>query len=442
MKTPYIPHLFGTEAHRKLNEKQGWLTAGVSSSIAWPQDDVWVFYDGHEYVLHGIKSDDEKGTPCLLTPTSQVLIEDATTRLYKFASILSWFKGGYVDLTGTIWGTRPGLFGSRDTYTTLLDGGKFFSCNYMPLIDDDQTRIALAFMREGRRLQHVNAAYSFLSFYKVIESQFKNPNKKIEWITKNIEQLENQAKQRVIALRSQSLDVSNHLYESGRCAVAHASLGGEIIDPDIPADRRRISEDLVIVAGLADRFIRYDLSIPDDRDVYDYRDRTEPWHKLLPEQTVQRLKLKENISNIDDLGDFPKSRLSVRLWPHTSPLPLQNMEIYVDSYGAGVITFQAQSDRKTIALTFTLDIGNGKLHAMLEESGLTEDINEVNEDEVEHFTRYFHSAIGNALIELCIEGIDPIPCEIIVPKNTIPQNPDKMVTEAVNFFRNRKKSLL
>jgi hypothetical protein len=164
VNTPYVPHLFGVEAHKKLNEKQGWLTAGVSSSIAWPQDDVWVFYDGHEYVMHGIKSDDEKGSPCLLTPTSQALIDEATTRLYKFASILSWFKGGYVDLTGIIWGTRPSLFGSRDTYTTLLNGGKFFSCNHMPIIDDDQTRIALAFMREGRCLQQVKSSIFVLKF--------------------------------------------------------------------------------------------------------------------------------------------------------------------------------------------------------------------------------------------------------------------------------------
>jgi hypothetical protein len=436
IKTPYIPHLFGAEAHSKLTEKQGWLTAGVSSSIAWPQDDVWVFYDGNEYVLNGIKSDDEKGTPCLLTPTSQALRDEATTRLYKFASILSWFKGGYVDLTGTIWGTRPALFGSRDTFTTLLDGGKFFSCNYMPLIDDEQTRIALAFMREGRRLQHVNAAYSFLSFYKVIESQFKDKNKKIEWISKNIDQLENQAKQRVIDLRAQSIDVSKHIYESGRCTVAHASLDGEIIDPDIPADRRRISEDLVIVAGLAERIIRYDLSIPDDRDVYDYRDRIEPWHNFFPEQTLQRLKRKEKISNIVDLGEFPKNRISVRLWPHASPPPLQNMEIVADGYGEGVITFQTQNNRKTIALAFALDIANGKLHALLDESGLIEEFNKVNEDEVEHFTRYFHSAIGNTLIELCIEGAEPIPCEIIIPTNIIPQNPEKMVAEAVNLFRN------
>jgi hypothetical protein len=42
MKTPYIPHLFGESAQAKLMSKFGWLTAGVDSSIPWPQDDVWL----------------------------------------------------------------------------------------------------------------------------------------------------------------------------------------------------------------------------------------------------------------------------------------------------------------------------------------------------------------------------------------------------------------
>lgn len=35
MKTPYVPHLFGEAAQAKLTAKQGLLTAGVVSSIAW-----------------------------------------------------------------------------------------------------------------------------------------------------------------------------------------------------------------------------------------------------------------------------------------------------------------------------------------------------------------------------------------------------------------------
>lgn len=71
MKTPYVPHLYGEAAQEKLKTKQGWLTVGVASSIPWPQEDVWVFYDGHEYVLRGKKAGDEKRSPCISTPCAR-----------------------------------------------------------------------------------------------------------------------------------------------------------------------------------------------------------------------------------------------------------------------------------------------------------------------------------------------------------------------------------
>jgi hypothetical protein len=51
----------------------------------------------------------------------------------------------------------------------------------------------------------------------------------------------------------------------GRYAVAHASLEGEIIDPDIPADRKRLLADLVIIEELARIYIRDELGVPDSR---------------------------------------------------------------------------------------------------------------------------------------------------------------------------------
>lgn len=188
MKTPYVPHLFGEAAQEKLKSRYGWLTAGVASSIAWPQDDVWALYDGHEYVLRGTKSGEDKRPPCISTPSHQREVDAAMTRVYLFASVLGWFKGGHVDVTGHIWGSGPILYGSRDTFTTTLDGSKYFSCNYMPIIEDDQVRKALAFLREGRRLRYIHAPYSFLSFFKVVESQF-NSKDRVAWIEANLDQL-------------------------------------------------------------------------------------------------------------------------------------------------------------------------------------------------------------------------------------------------------------
>ena len=75
---------------------------------------------------------------------------------------------------------------------------------------------------------------------------------------------------------------------------------------------------------------------------------------------------------------------------------------------------------------------------MLEDGGVTDQFGEVTEPDIEHYTRYFHSAVGNALVELCIDGFDPVPCEIVIPVNIIPQAPEKMVALALEQFRKRK----
>jgi hypothetical protein len=439
MRTPYVPHLFGEAAQAKLTGRRNWLTAGVASSIPWPQEDVWVLYDGHEYVLRGTKAGDDKRSPCISTPCGRDDIDAATTRVYLFASVLGWFKGGHVDVTGSLWSTGPALYGSRDTFTTTLDGGKNFSCNYMPVIEDDQVRKALAFLREGRRLRRVHEPYSFLSFFKVLESQFTSKDR-VAWIEANLDFLERDAAKRVAELRAQGVDVGKHLYESGRCAVAHASLGGAIVDPDIPADRRRIAEDLDVMAALAARYIQVEAGVPDDMDLYKNRDRTVPWHSLLPEDTLRRLQQGEEVADEAALGQLQKTKVSVRLWPHEAPEPMRNMALVADGYGPGMVTFLAHNERGTVFLRFALDVRNGRMHTLLEEGGVTEQFNPVTDADVEHFTRYFHSVVGNALVELCIEGVDPVPCEVVIPVNIIPQAPEEMVALALEHFRQRTNS--
>lgn len=437
MKTPYVPHHFGEAAQAKLKSKLGWLTAGVASSIAWPQEDVWVLYDCDEYVLRGTKGGEDKRPPCISTPCARGEMDDAMTRVYLFASVLGWFKGGHVDVTGHIWGSGPVLYGSRDTFTTTLDGSKFFSCNYMPIIEDDQVRKALAFMREGRRLRYVHEPYSFLSFFKVVESQFSSKDR-VLWIQANLDHLDGEAGKRVAELRALGVDVGKHLFDSGRCAVAHASLGGVIVDPDIPADRRRIADDLDVMAGLASRYLKVEAGVPDYMELYENRDRTVPWHALLPMGTLEALQAGGTVSDVAALGQLHDSRVSVRLWPHDVPDCMRNMRLAAEGYAPGVVTLLVVSERETVFLRFALDMANGRVHMMLEDGGVTDQFGEVTEADIEHYTRYFHSAVGNALVELCIEGCDPVPCEIVIPVNIIPQAPEKMVPLALEQFRKRK----
>lgn len=217
--------------------------------------------------------------------------------------------------------------------------------------------------------------------------------------------------------------------------MAHASLGGAIVDPDIPADRRRIADDLDVMAELASRYIKFEAGVPDDMELYKTRDRTVPWHVLLRAGTLETLQAGGTVSDMAALGQLQENRVSVRLWPHDAPDCMRNMRMVTESYAPGVVTFLVVNDRETVFLRFAMDVANGQMHTMLDEGGVTDQFGEVTEADIEHYTRYFHSAVGNALVELCIDGLDPVPCEIVIPSNIIPQAPEKMVELALEQFR-------
>ncbi|WP_207001331.1 methylamine utilization protein MauJ [Trinickia mobilis] len=441
MKTPYVPHLFEADALAKVQGRVGWLTVGVVSSIAWSQDDVWVEYDGFEFLLHGVRQQGaHRIAPCISTPSDQDHVNEALSRLYRFTSVLGFFKQGYVDITGRTWGThiiRHSDF--RGTFTTVLQGGKHgFNCNHMPLIEDDQARKALAFLREGRRLERVHEPYAFLSFFKVIESQFAS-KARVEWVERNLDLItEERALKRLNELRGQGVNVNQHLFESGRCAVAHASVGGSIVDPDVPADRERIAADLDIIAALADRYIKVDCGVPDEMDLYSTRDRVAPWHALMAPEAVATLKAGGHVENLQELGKLEGATVSVRLWPDPPAKQFEAMTLLPTECGDGVVKFIALSARGTIVLAFVMDVKEGRVHTLLNEGGMRAGV-EIVEEDVEDYTRYFHSVVGNRIVELAIDGAEPVDCEVIIPVNIIPRAPEEAVSQALEQFRRSRQ---
>ncbi len=208
MKTPYIPHTFGEDVERKLRSRRGWLTAGVASSISWPSFDVCVKYDNDEYFLRGSERGGKSSPPGITIACNGAHdADEAIAKIYRFTSILSWFEGGYVDVSGYIYGSHPALYGDRTVYSSLgIFGAKSFNCNHMPIIEDDNVRKALAFWREGKRLDEVHDSYAFLSFYKVIESQFRDGRDRGKWIAANIDKLAARATKRIAELRADGVD--------------------------------------------------------------------------------------------------------------------------------------------------------------------------------------------------------------------------------------------
>ncbi len=444
LKTPYVPHVFGEHALARVAGLHGWITAAVASGIAWPVDDVWVKYDGEEYLLHGARQEEGHQlpfAPAISTHAQQDFIDEAMSRLYRFTSVLGFYKRGYVDITHQTWGSHMIRMGAlRDAVRTPLQSGKKgFSCNHMPVISDDRVRKALAFLREGRRLEHAHAPYSFLSFFKVIESQFDSTTR-IAWVERNLDLItEERAVKRIKELRGYGVNVNDHLFDSGRCAVAHASVGRSIVDPDIPADRKRILADLDVISALATRYIKVDAGVPDEMDLYETRDRVAPWHALMTPQAVAALQAGRAVGNAEDLGKLTGGRVSVRLWPDPPAKQFRAMTLVPAAAGDGVVKFFAVNERQTILLAFLMDVRTGHMQTLLNEGGLRRGA-KITEEDVEDYTRYFHSVVGNGTVELAIEGAEPVDCDVVIPVNIIPQVPDEAVARALEHFRLTKKN--
>lgn len=434
MKTPYVEHIFGEDVNNKLRSRHGWLTTGVASSIPWPSQDVCVKYDGDEYFLRGSERNEKPSPPCITIACNDGDIDQAISKVYRFTSILSWYMGGYVDVSGYIWGSHPSLYDNpRIVYSSLgIAGKKSFNCNHMPIIEEENIRKALAFWREANRLKEVHDSYAFLSYYKVIESQFSNSEKKKDWIEKNIERLTDRAAKRVSELREDGIDVNRHIYESGRCAVAHATLEGEIIDPDIPADRKRLSADLVVIEELARIYIRDELKVPNSMTLYRSRNRLEPWESLIPQEKRELLKSGGTPDQIDELQGLI---VSVGLWPDGKISGLEKMTMHVDTISQGVVKVVLINDRKSILLVFFLDYRSGKVHTNLEYGGLIYGDGEPNEADVSAYATFFYKVLGNSIAELTIENFEPVDCEVVIPVNIIPPNPDEAIAEAVQRFK-------
>ncbi|MGE8048397.1 methylamine utilization protein MauJ [Pseudomonas monteilii] len=434
MKTPYVLHIFGDEVKLKLTSRRGWLTAGVASSIAWPSLDVCVLYAVDEYFLRGTSLGGKPSPPGITIACDASNPDEAITKVYRFTSVLSWFLGGYVDVSGYIYGSHANLYGTpRTVFSSLgLAGSRSFNCNHMPVVDQEHVRKALAFWREGKRLDEVHDSYAFLSFYKVIESQFSDAKKKVAWIKKNIDKLTDRAAKRVSELSSDGVDVSRHLYESGRCAVAHASLEGEIVDPDIPSDRRRLSSDLVIMEELARIYIRDELKVPDVHTLYRSRNRLSPWSSLLPKSSVDALNRGLTPESVDGLQG---QMVTVGLWP-TGPIAgLEEMTMHVDTVHQGVVKIVLINQQKTILLVFFLDFRSGRAHTNLEDGGLLYGDISPSEEHVRAYATFFYKVLGNGVVELGVEGLEPVDCDVVIPVNIMPPDPDRAIEEQVEKFR-------
>ena len=344
-----------------------------------------------------------------------------STRSWRFStsSALCWagIRGGYVDIESHHWATRPiqiQRFGGASSGPS--QGSRLgFDCNFLPVINDDNTRLALAFWREALRLRHVHEGYSFLSFFKVIESQHRDSRARTAWIDSQLPALTGEAGERIRELTTQGLNASKHLFDSGRCAVAHATMGGEIVDPDLPDDRIRLHKDIVIIRDLAQRYISQVLQVPTESETYRLRDRLATIHSYINSRMLPLLTVGETVSR--RATGLHGRLVDVRAWARAPDPQLHGLRLNVISAHAGVVAMYAENSARTLAIAFSFDFSAGRAHTDLAASVYARMDQGGDPNYAIAVVNYRKEVLQNGLIEVVFQGGEIVQCEILIPEN-------------------------
>jgi hypothetical protein len=297
-----------------------WWTFAIGTfNLAWPTEKTTVDYDGNQFLLSP-ESDDLLPSVSIRCP-KEVTQEEVKLSVNRFLSSLCWAKEGGAHV----------LFGVGSSGRTPTNAGKSkirYVCHrlrtdYLPKPNDEKAYRALALFREALSVNTI--PYQFLGFYKVINVLFDKGNDQKAWINTNITNVKDfQAVKRIEDLKKTVSDFGEYLYESGRCAVAHA-FAHPTVDPDIPSEISQLAMDLPIVRALAKILIETELNVITEAT---YRQRhlyeLQGFADIIGSENVRKLKAVEPIhENLTDL--FPT--LSIRLREHDHFKAFESMTV-------------------------------------------------------------------------------------------------------------------
>ena len=232
-----------------------WMNLGVSGQCGWPDHRLEVMFGDQRFVL--LQRTGEHSASIHLETKSEDQLEEMTT-VNRFLSVVSWsYKESLHNEYGWSGNPIPVAVPAPNLARSI---NPHFLIRWNPLPEPKQ-RLAVALYREAMSVNSV--PYQFLGFFKIINILHKSGPAQVEWIRTTIPQLAvGYVREHIAILERSEPDVAQYLYESGRCAVAHA-FSDPLIDPDDLTDLRRLSADLDVARALAEHLIKHELNVPD-----------------------------------------------------------------------------------------------------------------------------------------------------------------------------------
>jgi hypothetical protein len=240
-----------------------WATIGIDASElggTWPTSKILQPYRGRVIEVH---PEDQDNAPRLyLECDSAEALESALKLLQQFLSALAYHWDLPIPVIMQLGGSsRLGVGRGRKAPPYRPPHHPQSSLGFVPETSDPRALLALALYREA--LNQDSYPFKFLSLYKIVNILYEKGPDQIDWINAATAKIRDSGQgeyQRLQQLRSQKKDVGKYLYESGRCAVAHA-FAQPLVDPDDPADTLRLGVDCSLMKAVARYAIRYELGV-------------------------------------------------------------------------------------------------------------------------------------------------------------------------------------
>jgi hypothetical protein len=282
-----------------------WLTVGLENGIHWPTNEVKVTFQGNEFLLR--PETDQLAPSVALAFDPPMSDKEALHLIRRFLSSLSWVERGHLRETITFGtGGRPGGVGKGPGARLISTR---FRVDYLPETTDTKARLCLALYREAMNLN--SEPFQFLGFFKIINALYKTGAEQKAWINQTLPLLNDHfATERLKVLQKQQRDVGEYLYESGRCAVAHA-FNEPLVDPDDPDDTWRLTADLPVIKALAEHLIESQVGVKSARTFrQEHLYELAGFREMFGASVVTKLKAKQ----LPSKGEFPAlPLLSIRL---------------------------------------------------------------------------------------------------------------------------------
>lgn len=329
-----------------------YVVVGLESGVPWPTTETRVGFRNYEFLLR--PETDTLAPTVVLEYEAPMTYNEGLALTRRFLSSLAWAKGGRLLEIATTGGGIPIQVG-KGPGARLIDPR--FRLDYLPDPPDERTHLALALYREALNVN--STPYQFLAFFKIINIIHQYGPAQIAWINGTVGQLEDHlAKSRLAVLRGEVQDIGQYLYESGRCAVAHA-FNDPLVDPDDPEDTLRLVLDLRVVKALAEYVIEHELGIQSQRTVWrEHLYELEGFRALLGHATLAHLREGRDIT-ITEVPTLPRLNIRIR---DREPFPaFENLDVELLEATGGRLRARCSSGDELFRAGLSLNFAEQRL---------------------------------------------------------------------------------